>query len=69
MTWQPDDIPKEVQEHYEREAERRGLFSSPRFACSATTDRMCECNRELDHDGPHRCRCGREWPNVKGEAR
>lgn len=23
MNWQPDDIPKEVHEHYEREAEKR----------------------------------------------
>ena len=27
MVWQPDDIPKHVQEAWEEEAEKRGLFN------------------------------------------
>jgi len=50
MNWQPDDIPKEVQEHFEREAERRGLFSSPRFTCS-----VCGHRFRVNIDGCPKC--------------
>jgi hypothetical protein len=33
MTWQPDDIPKDVQELYEQEAENLGLFPAPEYYC------------------------------------